>query len=104
MHNEILDWGSVGEISCASTLNAFGWEMRAEEVRNTGAYASGKQIALLIGSGDVCQPLSSRNKKGNVPGQRVGWNLYTLAEPDPRVRLCVPAVFLIVLCLPPRYP
>ena len=64
--------------------------MRAEEVRNTGAYASGKQITLLIGSGDMCQPLSSRNKKGNVPGQRVGWNLYTLAEPDPRVRLCVP--------------
>lgn len=37
----------------------------------------------------MCQPLSSGNKKGNVPRQRVGWNLYTLAEPDPRARaLC----------------
>lgn len=37
----------------------------------------------------MCQPLSSRNKKGSVPRQRVGWNLYTLAEPDPRARaLC----------------
>ena len=79
-------------------------ERQAEEVRNTGAYASGKQITLLIGPGDMCQPLSSRNKKGNVPRQRVGWNLYTLAEPDPRVRLCAADAALIVLYLPPQYP
>lgn len=78
--------------------------MHAGEVRNTGAYASGKQITLLIGPGDMCQPLSSRNKKGKVPRQRVGWNHYTLAEPDPRVRLCVADASLIVLCLPPQYP
>lgn len=62
---------------------------QAEEVKNTGAYARAKQIAFLIGLGDMCQPLSSRNKRGNVPRQRRGWNLNTLAKPDPHARaLC----------------
>lgn len=59
---------------------------QAEEVKNTGAYARAKQIAFLIGLGDMCQPLSSRNKRGNVPRQRRGWNLNTLANPDPHAR------------------
>lgn len=53
----------------------------------------------------MCQPLSSRNKKGNVPGQRVGGiSAADQWEPDPREALCVPAVSPIVLCLPPQYP